>query len=218
MTLPGPVGIMGGTFDPIHYGHLRSAYELLHGLKLAEVRFVPSARPPHRQGPQADGRLRLRMVRAAIAGTPGFVADDRELERAGPSYSVTTLASLREDFPEASLCMIVGMDAFVGIADWFEWQTLFELAHVVVAQRPGFDMPARGQVADLIAARGTDDVEALRVRAFGSIYMQAVTQLEISSTDIRLHIGNGGDGRFLLPDPVCDIIQETKIYARSKTP
>ena len=90
---------MGGTFDPIHYGHLRSAYELLHGLQLAEIRFVPSAQPPHRQGPEAEGKLRLRMVQAAIAGTEQFVADPRELERSGPSYSGTTLESLRADFP-----------------------------------------------------------------------------------------------------------------------
>jgi nicotinate-nucleotide adenylyltransferase len=217
VTLPGPIGIMGGTFDPIHYGHLRSAYELLHGLNLAEVRFIPSSQPPHRQGPEADGGLRLRMVQAAIAGTEGFVVDERELARPGPSYSVTTLVSLRTDFPDTPLCMIVGMDAFLGVADWFEWQRLFELAHIVVAKRPGFEIPARGAVAELISTRGTDEVSDLQSRAFGSIYMQTVTQLEISSTDIRLHLGGGGDGRFLLPDSVRDIIQETKVYARSRT-
>ena len=113
--------------------------------------------------------------------------------------------------------MIVGMDAFLGVADWFQWQTLFELAHVVVAKRPGFELPARGEVADLIAMRATDELNDLHVRPFGSIYMRAVTQLEISSTDIRLHLGCGGDGKFLLPDPVRNIIEETKIYARSET-
>ena len=113
--------------------------------------------------------------------------------------------------------MIVGMDAFLGVADWFEWHTLFELAHIVVAKRPGFETPARGVIADLISSRGTQNVIDLHNRPFGAIYMRAVTQLEISSTDIRLNIGSGGDARFLLPDSVRNIIQETNVYARSET-
>src|SRR5215471_2021209 len=108
-----PIGIFGGTFDPIHYGHLRTAFELLHALKLGEMRFMPAGNPPHRDNEVANAELRLQMVRAAVANQAGFTVDDREIRREGLSYSVDTMRSLREEFRDRSLCMIVGMDAFL---------------------------------------------------------------------------------------------------------
>jgi nicotinate-nucleotide adenylyltransferase len=112
------IGILGGTFDPIHFGHLRTALDVRQGVGLDQVRYIPLHRAVHRDQPETPAELRMRMVQAAIAGEPSFVADDRELQRAGDSYSVDTLNSLREEFPDESLCLLLGMDAFNGFADW----------------------------------------------------------------------------------------------------
>jgi len=113
-----PIGIFGGTFDPIHCGHLRTAFELWQELRLAEVRLLPAGTPPHRDQLYASAEVRLTMVRAAVAAQPYFVVDDREVRRTGPSYSVDTLTELRREFPERSLCLLLGMDAFLGLPQW----------------------------------------------------------------------------------------------------
>jgi nicotinate-nucleotide adenylyltransferase len=140
-----PIGIFGGTFDPIHYGHLRTALELKVLLDLERVHIVPCADPPHRTAPMSDGALRLRMVQAAIRDEPGFVADDRELTRAGVSYTIDTLASFRAELPGRSLCLLLGMDAFLGLPHWRRWRDLTTLAHIVVAHRPAGLRPRPGR-------------------------------------------------------------------------
>ncbi len=142
-----PIGVFGGTFDPIHYGHLRSAYELLQDLRLAEVRFVPSAAPPHRGGTFAPADLRYRMVEEAVAGQDGFAVDDCEFRRDGPSYTVDTLTAIREERNDASICLIVGTDAYLGLTTWHRWDELLDLAHIVVAHRPGWQLPGTGDLA-----------------------------------------------------------------------
>ena len=131
-----PMGVFGGTFDPIHYGHLRTAFEMLQALRFDEVRFMPCGNPPHRDTPHADPALRLEMVRVATAGQHGFVVDDRELQREGPSYSVDTLSQLRTEFPLRPMGLIIGMDAFLGLPKWYHWREILQLAHIVVAHRP----------------------------------------------------------------------------------
>src|SRR5450631_2582982 len=116
-----PIGLFGGTFDPIHYGHLRTSFELWQALRLAQVRFLPTGNPPHREVPLAAPELRLEMVRVAVAGISAFVVDDREIRRTGISYSVDTLIDLRREFPERSLCLLLGMDAFLGMPNWHRW-------------------------------------------------------------------------------------------------
>ncbi len=143
-----PIGLFGGTFDPIHYGHLRTAFELLQALKLSQVRFLPTGSPPHREVPMAEPVLRLQMVRAAVAAQSGFVVDDREIRRQGLSYSIDTLTELRADFPQHSLCLLLGMDAFLGLPTWHRWREIFELCHVVVAHRPGWKAPMMGRWAN----------------------------------------------------------------------
>ncbi len=206
------LGIFGGTFDPIHFGHLRTAFELLHTLGLAEVRFVPAGDPPHRAPPLCDARTRLAMVRAAVADQPGFAVDDRETRRTGPSYSVLTLRELRAEWPGRALCMILGMDAFLGLPDWHEWRDVLRLAHVVVAHRPGWSVPSNGILGELLAESGTRDLREIHAGEAGRILIHAVTQLEISSTDLRDLIVAGRDPRYLLPDPVRDIIRATGCY------
>ena len=162
-----PIGIFGGTFDPIHYGHLRTALELKALLDLDKVHFVPCANPPHRTAPMSDGALRLRMVEAAIRGEPGFVADDRELKRAGVSYTIDTLASFRAELPGRSLCLLLGMDAFLGLPQWRRWRELTTLAHIVVAHRPGWDAPTTGTLGELLRERRAPSAAELAAKAAG---------------------------------------------------
>ena len=207
-----PLGIFGGTFDPIHYGHLRTAFELLQAVPLAEVRFVPAGSPPHRGAPRCDARDRLAMVEAAVADQPGFTVDARELERDGPSYTVITLRELRAEDPGRPLCLIVGMDAFLGLPTWHEWRAILDLAHLVVAHRPGWSAPQQGLLADLLAERGTARAEDLCSSPAGRILVYAVTPLEISSTDLRDLIVAGRDPRYLVPDAVRALITASGCY------
>lgn len=209
-----PIGIFGGTFDPIHYGHLRTAFEMLQALRFDEVRFMPCGDPPHRGKTYADAELRLRMVEQAIAGQPGFVVDDRELRRDGPSYSVDTLTALREEFPQQPLALIIGMDAFLGLPRWYEWREIMQLAHVVIAHRPGWRAPDMGILGEVLAERGTHRIENLHMTQAGHIYIHDVTQLEISSTEIRELIAVGRDPIFLMPDEVRNVINESGCYVR----
>ena len=208
-----PIGLFGGTFDPVHCGHLRTAFELWQELRLAEVRFVPTGNPPHREQLYADAQLRIAMVRAAIADQPGFLVDDREVRRGGVSYSVDTLTELRAEHPQRSLCLLLGMDAFLGLPGWHRWRELLSLAHIVVAHRPGWRAPTMGPLGEHMVDHGTGSVRELHARPAGCVYVHAVTQLEISSTELRALIVAGRDPRYLVPDAVRQIILETRCYA-----
>ena len=153
------------------------------------------------------------MVEKAIAGQAGFVADDRELRRKGPSYTVDTLAALREEFPEQPLALIIGMDAFLGLPKWHEWREIMQLAHIVIAHRPGWRAPDMGTLGDVLAERGTHRINNLHESKAGYIYVHDVTQLEISSTEIRELIAVGRDPIFLMPDAVRDVINDSGCYA-----
>jgi nicotinate-nucleotide adenylyltransferase len=211
-----PIGVFGGTFDPIHYGHLRTAFELWQMLKLSQVLFLPTGNPPHREAPLASSELRLEMVRAAVAGQAGFAVDDREIRRSGVSYSVDTLADLRREHPQRSLCLLLGMDAFLGMPTWHRWREILELAHVVVAHRPGWKAPMTGPLGEEMVDRGTGSVRDLHGAIAGRIHVHAVTQLEIASTDLRALILSGRDLRYLVPDAVREIIIRTGCYAPSR--
>jgi nicotinate-nucleotide adenylyltransferase len=210
-----PIGIFGGTFDPIHYGHLRTALELEQSLELERVHFVPSAQPPQKMRPITDGKLRLKLVAAAIENEPQFVVDARELEREGPSYTIDTLASFRKEFPRRPLCLLVGMDAFLGLPTWHRWDELLDFAHLVVAHRPGWKAPDTGFLGDLLRARRTQEATELHASPAGRVHVQPVTQLEISSTDLRASIAAGLDPKFLMPDNVRRIILETECYVET---
>jgi len=157
------------------------------------------------------------MVRAATADQPGFVVDDREIRRAGPSFTVATLRELRAEFPGRPVCLIAGMDAFLGLPQWHEWQEILRLAHLVVAHRPGWDAPDAGPLGQLLAERGTAQVADLHSSEAGRIHVRAVTQLEISSSDLRDLIVSGRDPRYLLPDAVREIVRDTGCYTRQST-
>jgi len=211
------IGIFGGTFDPVHFGHLRPALELFERLKLDELRLIPAGLPPHRRAPRASCHQRLEMLRRAIAGQAGFVLDRREIERQGPSYMVDTLSELREELgEERPLCLLLGMDAFLGLSSWHRWREIPRLAHLVVSHRPGWSPEHLddhgGPLAELASSALVTRPRALREAPAGGIFMQPVTQLDISSTRIRTLIGQRKSPRYLLPDEVLAYIQEQRLY------
>ncbi|TAN03885.1 MAG: nicotinate-nucleotide adenylyltransferase [Rhodanobacteraceae bacterium] len=195
-----PLAIFGGTFDPIHVGHLRAAWEASEALD-AEVRMVPAKIPPHRPQPVASAEQRAAMLRAALAGQDRLRLDLRELDRAGPSYTFDTLASLRAEFGEQRpLVLLIGADAFAGLCDWHRWRDLFGLAHMCVLTRPA-QIPAMPEaLAAEVASRKTNEVAALRVQPAGKVLDMVVSALGISATRIRALLAAGREPRWLVPD------------------
>ncbi|MEO9136386.1 MAG: nicotinate-nucleotide adenylyltransferase [Casimicrobiaceae bacterium] len=216
-----PLAILGGTFDPVHYGHLRLADDVRTALALPEVRLVPARDPPHRPAPDASARDRVAMLERAVREFPGLVVDTREIARAGKSYTVDTLAELRAEMPRKPLALLVGADAFHGLPSWHRWKDLFELAHLIVVPRPGVAIDAN--LPDALAtewhARRIDDPRALRARASGSIYLQPVTAQPISSTAIRaarlLDNAKSAEIAGLLPAAVLAYIESNGLYTHS---
>ena len=206
------IGIFGGTFDPVHFGHLRPALEVQQALGLKEVRFIPAGQPPHRDQPHASPSQRVAMLRAAIDEQPGFVVDEREVRRPGASYMVDTLASIRSELGPAPLGLILGYDAFLGLANWYQWQRLIDLAHLVVTHRPGWSHDKlAGELQYLVQRHAMPAVKLVDVPAGGLTFVE-VTQLDISATRIREQIRAGHDIRYLLPESVYQIIHEQKLY------
>jgi nicotinate-nucleotide adenylyltransferase len=206
------IGILGGTFDPIHFGHLRTALDVMQGVGLAEVRFVPLHRAVHREQPVVSGRLRLQMLQLAVADQPGFSVDDRELRRRGDSYMVDTLASLREEMGQRPLGLILGGDAFNQFLSWRQPLTILQLAHLLVMQRPGHDRIVDPQLRRLLQGHRASDRDALHQLSAGRILFQPVTQLEISSTKIRGLVAAGHSPRYLLPETVLQLLEAERLY------
>lgn len=207
------IGLLGGTFDPIHFGHLRPALELLEELPFDELRFLPAARPALREPPRATPEQRREMVALAIEGEPGFRLDDREYRRPGTSYMIDTLRELRAELGESvPLVLVMGRDAFRGLPGWREWQRLTDHAHLLVTERPGVERALPEALQALVAAREAPDAEALRRRPAGAILFRHQRLLEISATDIRNRIAAGRSARYLVPEVVWDYIQERRLY------
>lgn len=205
------IGLLGGTFDPVHHGHLRLAVEMREGLGLDEVRLIPAATPPHRPPPRATVRERREMLEAAVGQVPWLRVDGREIQRDGPSYTVDTLRSLRADFPDVSLCLILGMDAFGAVDTWHRWHELPALAHFAVARRPG--TPAPGGVAGKwLREAGAATPEALRGQPAGLVHVQDVPPLDISASRVRALLVAGRDPRFLVPEAVLAYIRKRGLY------
>ncbi len=200
------IGILGGTFDPIHNGHLRTALDVQQELQLDELRLIPLRDPPHRERPVSTSEQRLEMLLAAVDHDPILTVDDRELNRSGKSYSLLTLQSLRAELGETPICLILGLDAFLEFPTWHKPDEILQLAHLVVMQRPGENS------INLYPELITDNPEQLRTTAAGKIYPHPVTQLDISSTKIRDMVGKGKSPRYLLPDSVLEIIERDDLY------
>ena len=204
------IGIFGGTFDPIHNGHLRSALEVLQQFDLDHIRLIPSARPPHREQPQATPEQRVMMLHLAIKNSTQFVVDDRELKREGASYTIDTLKSLRQEMPDTALYLILGSDAFSGLSTWHQWEKLLDLSHIIVMQRASQPLSLSADMDRWFQARkGSAEDSALLV---GKIWSVTLTQLNISATAIRSDITQGQPPAFLTPDPVVSFIEQLALY------
>jgi nicotinate-nucleotide adenylyltransferase len=205
------IGIFGGTFDPVHYGHLRSALEVKEIFGLTEVRLIPSAQPPHREQPAATAPMRQRMLELSIQNQPGLMIDTRELNRHGASYMVDTLKSLRQEFKDEPLLLFIGSDAFNQLKTWHQWQHLFDYAHIVVMTRPGFKIK---NLDEFFKDRLVGERSELAHTVAGKLYFQQVTQLDISATAIRNMIAEQQNPGFLLPDTVIAYIRQHRLYQR----
>jgi nicotinate-nucleotide adenylyltransferase len=208
------IGMLGGTFDPIHLGHLRSAVELYEALSLDRLHMIPAQQPPLRERPQVSAQQRLALLKAGIGETPGLFADDRELRRDGPSYSVDTLAELRAEYGgQAPLVMAIGFDAFLRLTRWHQPERLFELAHLVVIARPGYSDPLPASLTELVKHRRVDSVAALMQRPCGGfLSLELPSLMAISATYIRERLEAGKSVRYLLPAPVEQAIEQGGLY------
>jgi len=211
------IGLFGGTFDPIHFAHLRLAEEIAEAFDLQQVRIIPAAVPPHRGEPAASPEHRLAMIRLAIEGNPGFVVDARELSRSGPSFTIDTLAEMRSESGVQPLCLLMGADAFATLTTWHRWEDLFDLAHVIVARRPGFPLeqlalslpePLRAQYE----RRLEPNPVALQRAPAGSLFTHELTALDVSATAVRSLIRRRASLRYLLPDAVIAYIDAHGLY------
>jgi nicotinate-nucleotide adenylyltransferase len=212
-----PVGVLGGTFDPVHFGHLRMAEEGCERLGLAGVCWIPAGLPPHREAPRVSADHRLEMVRAAVAGNARFHLDDAEVRLRQPSYTVVTLERMRSELgTELPLVVLLGVDAFRGLPAWHRWGELFALAHLAVAQRPGYSLDPKQLAPALqaeLAARRTHAPQAMSRSAAGLIVAFDMTPLAISATAIRALLATRQSARYLLPDPVLDYIGRNHLYS-----
>lgn len=214
-----PIGILGGTFDPIHFGHLRLAQEVAEQLRLAEVRFIPGGTPPHRAAPVASAAHRLAMVRLAVAGNALFTVDAREAMSEAPAYTVDTLTALRSEVGAAqSLVLLLGADAFLDLAAWSRWHRLFDLAHIAVAYRPGFPVDTwQSRMPQPLAAeynaRLMHQPFSVHVAPAGGIVVVPIAELNISATMIRDALRRGRNPRYLLPENIYQYIQEHMLYS-----
>lgn len=206
------IGIYGGTFDPVHFGHLRTALDVKQTLDIDDMRLLPCRVPPHRDAPGASAAQRLALLELALARQDDLCLDTRELRRDGPSYMVDTLRSLRDEYASEPLCLVLGEDAFAGLDHWRQWRQLPELAHLVVMSRPGHAPEFSGPVGELVASRRVEDTAELRRRAAGALLFCPVTALAISATAIRAMIGRGQSPRYLLPDAVLESIRQQGLY------
>ncbi len=214
------IGIFGGTFDPVHFGHLRPALDVKQALGLDEMRMIPAFKPPHRIQPVANPGQRLTMLRAAVGDEPDLQIDNREMLREGESFMVDSLVSLRAESGDKPLCLVLGIDAFLKLDEWHRWQDIPELAHIVVTHRPGWQLDmnaASPKLRALWRERQVTDSTELTSSPAGRIILQAVTSLEISATQIRALVAAGKSPRYLLPDKVWNLIRMHSLYGFAAT-
>ena len=215
-TVNRPLGLLGGTFDPVHNAHLRLAIEAIEALSLSGLRWIPSGRPGHRGTPGANTDDRLAMLRIATSGDARFTIDEADARATEPTYTINTLARLRRELGAMlPLVLVVGADHLLGLHTWREWQRLFEHAHIAVAQRPGHDI-ARDALHPEVGAeydRRLASPAALAAAPAGALTVFRMTPLDISASAIRDALASGRSARYLLPDPVLDYIEKKRLYS-----
>jgi len=212
------VGIFGGTFDPIHYGHLRVAEEIVEAVGLQKMYFVPAGMPRLRHAPVALPQHRAEVVRLAIQNNPAFVLDEREIYRDGVSYSIDSVREFKQEFgEEVRLCFVLGVDAFIKLAEWNSWRELFNLCHFIISTRPGYTLTSINELLPKklkkeCSQRWASSADSLRNDTSGLIFIVSTTMLDISATSIRAHIAAGRSVRYLVPDMAGSYISANKLY------
>ena len=206
------IGFLGGTFDPIHFGHLRPALEIQEAIQLHSLYLMPNYIAPHKATSLATTEQRIEMVKLAIKDTPNLQLNTQELLRATPSYTIDTLKLLREQHPQSPICFIMGMDSLINFNTWYQYQDILNYCHLVVSHRPGWVPTFNATVSALLVEHQTQDVSQLHTSLNGCIYFQSTTQLDISSSQIRRLLADNKSIDFLTPNPVCHYIKEQNCY------
>lgn len=209
------IGILGGTFDPVHYGHLLPAQETMQKLALAQMRLMPNHIPPHRPQPIASAQQRLIMLQLAVSSMPGFTVDDRELRHHRPSYTIDTLIQMRLELAETPLCFLIGMDSLLSLPHWHRWRELTDYAHLIVSVRPGWTAPRQGELADFILQHQIDDPADLHRHIQGGLYWMQNTPVDLSATQLRADLAAGRAVAGRIPAATADYLQQQRIYCRS---
>jgi len=211
------IGILGGTFNPVHWGHLRTALEVKNSLALDKMLLIPCRIPPHREEPDVRPEIRLAMLKAALSECGGRAVDERALKRAGPSYTVDTLNSRHQEDPGISIALTMGVDAFIHLDSWHEWRRLFDLAHIIIVHRPGWLLSEltehlKDELHSEVGSKIVTDVKLLEGTAKGLVLPLKVTNIDISSSEIRRRISQGYSVETMVPKGVLGIIQREKLY------
>ncbi|MEE9551742.1 MAG: nicotinate-nucleotide adenylyltransferase [Gammaproteobacteria bacterium] len=210
-----PIGILGGTFDPIHNGHLRLAIESYEQLDLEEVRLIPLNIPPHRNTPHASPEQRLEMMEIALHKLSGLVIDDCELHREGPSYTIDTVSVARDKVGDTPICLLMGMDAFNTISSWHRWEELLDQVHIVIADRPADDIAKDPNITVFLNRHHVDDISKLHKAPAGNIFKIDIPMLDISASKIKNIISSDKDASYLLPGNVLDFIKTNNLYQQN---
>ncbi len=203
------IGIYGGTFDPVHFGHLRTAVEVREIFDLKKLLLLPSHQPPHRETPGASSNMRLEMLQLAVSNQSGLEVDTREIDRKGTSYMVDTLQLIHAEYQQQPLLLFMGLDAFAGLSSWHRWQALFDYAHIVVMDRPE---SKKSVLSDFLKEKQVNDRQQLKRSLHGKLYFQKVTQMEISASQIREIFFKQKNPAYLLPNEVISYIYQHKLY------
>lgn len=207
-----PLALFGGTFDPVHYGHLKCADQARQKLNLSRLFLLPAGDPPHRETPQASTRQRLEMLNLALTEFPSLKLDDRETRRPGRSYMVETLLEIRAEFPLRPIVLVIGQDAANLLHTWFHWKQLFSLAHIVILTRPGSTLQYPQELAGQFAQYLTSDVSELQRLLAGKVLQLEVGSVDVSATDIKRLLRKGRSPGSMLPANVLDYIHQNHLY------
>ncbi|WP_350586169.1 nicotinate-nucleotide adenylyltransferase [Pseudoalteromonas sp. RB2-MNA-CIBAN-0110] len=206
------IAIFGGTFDPVHLGHLNMAQQCVNAFNLDTLYFMPCALPAHKAAPGISTQHRINMLNAAIAPYPHFELDLRELNRTGPSYSLLSLQELRKEHPTTPILFLIGMDSFNNLDKWFEWKTIAQLCHIVVYQRPAQHCTVTGELKSYMQRANAGEVAALKHSLAGKLYFLPGEMLDAASSTIREQLKKSNKKNELLPDAVSHYIEVHQLY------
>lgn len=206
------LGVFGGTFDPIHCGHLHIVKSCDHALHFRQVLFIPNKTPPHRVQPAASPKHRLAMVKAAIADEENFKISTLELEENGPSFAIQTLRKLSAEHPKDALCFILGTDAFATFQQWYGHEKILDYCHLIIVNRPNFDFSHKPWCEKFIKQHQTHNAADLHQQRHGLIYLQQITPTPTSATEARARLATGLRQHIDLPDAVKAYIQTHELY------